>query len=77
MEHRPDESRDESRDESTNQERERLSTPGHEAELVDHLEEEAAAEEPHDESVPEEERDDAAGSAGVVDSVPGSGEPPD
>ena len=61
---------------TTNDERERLSMPGRESELVDHLEEEAAAESPRDESVPEQERHDAAGSAGVVD-VPGSGEPPD
>jgi hypothetical protein len=61
----------------TDDERERLSAPGHEAELVDHLEEEAAAQEPHDDRVPEDERDDAAGTSGVVDSVPGSGEPPD
>jgi len=62
---------------ATDEEREQLSMPGRESELVDQLEEEAAAESSHDESVPAQERDDAAGSAGVVDSVPGSGEPPD
>jgi hypothetical protein len=61
--------------------RERLSMPGHESELVDQLEEEAAAESPRDESVPAKERDDAAGSAGVIDAESGaesdSEEPPD
>jgi hypothetical protein len=64
-------------DQADGDEEERLSMPGHESELVDRLEEEVAAESSHDESVPTEERDAAAGGTGVVDSVPGSGEPPD